>query len=757
MKRRYQLILIVITGLILGACSNLKKLPAGEKLYTGAAIVFDEPVKDKKEIKGELEKLLRPVPNSKILGMRIRLSLYNMGKPTKKKGLNHLLRNKWGEPPVLYSRVKPENTSTILNNYMWNHGFFKSVTEAESILTEKTAKVKYHVRAGHRYEIDTVGFPEDSSALGMLIKAQQKGTLLKRGKYFNLDDIKDERSRIDSELKNHGYFYFNPDYLIVQVDSTLKGNVNLFVKVKERSPRSALVPYDIKNIYIYANYRTTVDTLLAWKELVNYPNYKVIDTQKLFKPKLFQNIVTLNQDSIYSREAHNVSLKRLVDLGTFKYIRASFEKLRDSTPKLNASFYLTPTEKRSLQFQLNGTSKSNNFVGSQIQINMKNRNFLRGAELLDISLAGGFEKQVGGQQYGTNGTTLTGDINLFVPRFIVPFRIINPRTEYVPRTRFNLGFEFLNRKDLYRLDAVRGGLGYVWRESRKIEHDLSLLGFTYTQPSNITPRFDSILKQDYSLQQAFEKQFIIGSNYTFTYNESTTTQKWNATNIRFNVDVAGNILGLATGAFKQGSQTKTLLGIPFAQYLRFSTEASNYWKLTGRGLTWANRVSLGYGYAYGNSQFMPYVKQFFIGGSNSIRAFRARTLGPGSYYSEISQSYASEAGEVKAEINTEMRMKLFSIVNAAAFIDAGNIWLRKENPQKPGSGLSGFWKDFAVGTGVGLRFDASIIIVRFDLAFPLRKPWLPEDERWVIDKISFGSNEWRKDNLILNIAIGYPF
>ena len=698
-------------------------------MYTGATIVFEDTIKSKKEIRTELEKLLRPVPNSKILGMRIRLSLYNLGKPPKKKGLNYLLRNKWGEAPVLYSRVKPDNTSTILNNYMWNHGFFKSSTEAEPLLKEKTASVKYHIRAGHRYKIDTVGFPEDSTALGKLIKAQQKNTLLKRGNFFNLDDIKDERSRIDAKLKDYGYFYFNPDYLLVQVDSTLKGKVNLYVKVKENSPRSALVPYDIKNIYLYTNYRTSIDTLLLWKDLINYPNYKLIDTQKLFKPKLFEKVITLHQDSIYSRSAHNVSLKRLVDLGTFKYIRASFEKLRDTIPMVNASFYMTPTEKRSLQLQLTGTSKSNNFVGSQIQINMKNRNFLKGAELLDIALAGGFEKQVGGDQASTNGTTLTGDINLYVPRFIVPFKIINPSTEFVPRTKFNLGFEFLNRSDLYRLDAVRGGLGYVWRQTTKVEHDLTLFGFTYTQPSNITPKFDSILKQDYALQQAFEKQFIIGSNYTVTYNESTTTQKWNATNMRFNIDLAGNTLGLIMGSFKQGAAQKTLFGIPFAQYMRFSGEVSNYWKLNSRGLTWANRISLGYGYAYGNSVYMPYVKQFFIGGSNSIRAFRARTLGPGSYYSEISQEYASEAGEVKTELNTEIRAKLFSIVNAAAFIDAGNIWLRKENPQKPGSGLAGYFKDFAVGTGVGLRFDASIIIVRFDLAFPIKKTMVAAESK----------------------------
>jgi outer membrane protein assembly factor BamA len=230
-----------------------------------------------------------------------------------------------------------------------------------------------------------------------------------------------------------------------------------------------------------------------------------------------------------------------------------------------------------------------------------------------------------------------------------------------------------------------------------------------------------------------------------------------ATNIRFNVDLSGNSLGLVSGALKDGASQKTLFGIPFAQYLKFSADVSNFWKLNPSGLTWANRVSLGYGYAYGNSQSLPFVKQFFIGGSNSIRAFRARTLGPGSHRSEASQFFASEAGDVKVEVNTEIRAKLFSIVNAAAFIDAGNVWLRRENPQKPGSGLDGAWKEIAVGTGVGLRFDASIIVVRFDLAFPLRKPWLAPEDRWVIDKISLGSAQWRRENLVLNIAIGYPF
>jgi outer membrane protein assembly factor BamA len=726
-------------------------------LYTGAKIVFEDTIKNKKKIQAELKKLLRPIPNSKILGMRIRLSLYNLSKPPKGKGLNHLLRNKWGEPPVLYSTVRADYTATVLNNYLWNNGFFQSETGNEPVLKEKTASMVYTIRAGHRYTIDSITFPKDSTALGTLIRAQQKKSILEQGKYFSLEDIKDERSRIDLELKKYGYYYFNPDYIIIDVDSTKHGKVNLYLNVKDRSPKMAMVPYRIKNIYIYPNYRASRDTLLLWKDQVSYPRYKIIDTKNIFKPKVFEKIITLRQDSIYSRTAHNVSLRRLVDLGTFKFIRADFERLRDSTPMLNASFYLTPTEKRSLQFQVTGSSKSNNFVGSEVQIRAKNRNLKRGAELLDIAVGAGFEKQVGGQQVSRNAYSLTGEANLYVPRFIVPFRIINPRTEFVPRTKFSVGYEFLNRSELYRLHAVRGGFGYVWKETEKIEHDLTMFGFSYVQPSRITPEFQSILDLDFGLRQSFEKQFIIGSNYTFSFNEPVTERKWIATNVRFNVDLSGNTLGLATGAFKKDSEQKKLFGIPYAQYLKLSTDVSNFWKLNASGLTWANRVSLGYGLAYGNSESLPFVKQFFIGGSNSIRAFRARTLGPGSYHSTNSQFFASEAGDIKVEVNSELRAHLFSIVNAAVFVDAGNVWLRKENSEKPGSGVAGAYKEVAVGTGVGLRFDASILVVRFDLAFPLRKPWLPEKERWVINKLRPGGSSWRKDNLVLNIAIGYPF
>ena len=224
-------------------------------------------------------------------------------------------------------------------------------------------------------------------------------------------------------------------------------------------------------------------------------------------------------------------------------------------------------------------------------------------------------------------------------------------------------------------------------------------------------------------------------------------------------DLAGNITGLVTGANVKKDNQKSIFDVPFSQYAKFRVDFRHYLKL-GKESQLASRLIVGAGIPYGNSNVLPTSKQFVVGGTNSIRAFRARSIGPGSYLNtETSNNYLpDQSGDLKLEFSTEYRAKLFSIVKGAAFIDAGNIWLMNKDPNKPGGEISkDFMKEIAVGAGVGLRFDVSFFILRTDLAFPLRKPYLPDGERWVIKDIDFGSGPWRKENLILNIAIGYPF
>jgi len=754
MKRNLSYIVILI--LTLSSCSNLKKLPAGEKLYTGATIKFTDKPEEKKELEEDLDGLIRPRPNKKFLGMRIKLSLYNLGKEPKGKGLNYLLREKWGEPPVLFSKVRPAYTSAVLRSHLENKSYFDSRVRFEVQEKEKTAHVVYTIRAGHSYTINDIFLPEDSSMVSSVIRAAGNSSLIKPGDPFDLDIIRAERERIDEALKEEGFFYFNPDFLLFEVDSTLQGKVNLYVTVKPQIPYLAKQQFRINTITIYPNYTLDKDSVYQHSAGRKYRTFTLVDPDSLFRANIFRRSVFLKPDSLYRRSSHNITLRRLVTLGPFKFIKANFDRPADSLqPLLNTTLYLTPYPKRTLQVQLSGSSKSNNFVGSEINVQLTNRNLFRGAEALEVHVGGGFETQVGGNQLSTNSYTLTGEVALNVPRFVSPFRLINPRTPYVPRTRVSLSYEQLSRTNLYTLRALRLGWGYSWQKNRYWEYTLTPLNISYTLPGNITPEFQQMLDQDLSLRQTFEKQFILGSVYSAKYNNQLDLKRRNTTVADFNVDVSGNLAGLIfTGKNDVGQ--KTLLSVPYSQYIRFTADFRNFWKLN-KTMTWANRLIAGYGYSYGNSVSMPFVKQYFIGGSNSIRAFRARTLGPGSYQSPTSDLLASEAGDIKLEATTELRAKLFSIVNGAIFVDAGNIWLRKENPVKPGSGFSDFQREFAVGTGAGLRFDASILVVRFDLAFPLRKPWLPEGERWVLDEIRFGDRTWRRENLILNIAIGYPF
>jgi outer membrane protein assembly factor BamA len=229
---------------------------------------------------------------------------------------------------------------------------------------------------------------------------------------------------------------------------------------------------------------------------------------------------------------------------------------------------------------------------------------------------------------------------------------------------------------------------------------------------------------------------------------------------KISVDFSANITGLLTGANGKAGDTIKIFGVPFSQFVKIENEFRHFFKLSKESQL-ASRLIVGAGFAYGNLEEMPYIKQFFIGGTNSIRAFRARSLGPGSYYDPAIQNDSiaeDQSGDLKLEFNTEYRAQLFGKLKGALFIDAGNIWLLNDDPDKPGSKFSkDFMNDIAVGTGVGLRFDLSFLILRTDFAFPIRKPYLPDGERWVIDDINFGSSSWRNENLIFNLAIGYPF
>jgi outer membrane protein assembly factor BamA len=596
-------------------------------------------------------------------------------------------------------------------------------------------------------------------ALYNQIKASSSETLLVPGAPFNLALIKAERTRIDAYLKERGYYFFNPDFIIVQVDSTIGENkVNMYVNVKPSTPAESYDLYKINDVYVYSNYSlntASIDTNKANAQF--FKGYYVVDPEKKFKPKLFQQALKFDPGDVYNRTDHNLSLNRLVNLNLFKFVKNRFELAPSvDTPALDVYYYLTPLPKRSLSAQVTGSTKSNNLTGTEITISWRNRNTFRAGELLVINASVGSEVQYGGPLQGFNTYSTGISALLAIPRFIVPFVQLNNKSGYVPRTGISLSYDILHKQKLYTMNSFRGEFGYMWKEDMRKEHRLNPISINYVIPANVTQLYADSAAKHPSLQKAIERQFILGGNYNYNYNQLINAQPVNAIYFNGVVDLSGNVAGLVVPVAKD-TNTRQLFNQDFAQYVKLESDL-RYYRKVGMRMTWANRLITGFGYPYGNSRELPFIKQFFSGGNNSIRAFRSRSIGPGTFKDTLNRDFLpDQTGDIKLELNTELRMKFSRILEGAVFVDAGNIWLYRENPEKPGAEFSkDFLKQLAVGTGVGIRLDFTFFLLRLDVAFPLRKPYLVGNE-WVMDQIDFTNKNWRSDNIIYNLAIGYPF
>jgi outer membrane protein insertion porin family len=761
---KIHLLYFLFLALFVSSCSNTRYLPEGELLYTGATIKIEGNETSKKEnkaLKTAIKNILRPKPNSSILGLRPKLYVYNIvGTPKKEKGFRYWLKTKVGEPPVLYSQVDLEYSKSVLQNFVENNGYFNAHTLADSTRNSKKVTAEYSVKPKKQYKIREVKFPTDSSVISTAVRNTSEKSLLKKDNGYSLDVIKEERVRIDARLKEKGFFYFNPDYLKVQIDSTVTNHqVDLIVKVKNEAPKQAETPFKINKIIVYPNYSIGSDSLKYNPEAIEkYNDFTIIDSDKLFKPRIFDRTLYFKKEDLYNRTNHNLSLNRLVNLGTFKFVKNQFKASDTIGNYLDAYYYLTPLPKKSLRLEVLAKTNSANYTGTELNLNWSNRNTFRGAELLTISAFGGVEVQVSGQNNGFNIYRFGTEANLVWPRLVAPFKLNSPRG-FVPKTKATLGYEFQNRTKLYSLQTFKGSFGYLWKVSEKKEHLLNVTEITFASPQNVTLLYQEQIAANPSLGKIIEKQLIFGPTYSYTYTNTLEKRKKNTFYYKGTIDLSGNIAGLTTGANIKKRDTIKLFDVPFSQFIKIENDFRHYLKL-GTDSQLASRIIIGAGFAYGNSNELPFIKQFFIGGTNSLRAFRARSIGPGSYdgSAALSSFLADQSGDLKLEFNTEYRAKIYGLVKGALFLDAGNIWLMNNNPEKTGAQFSKkFLTELAVGAGAGLRFDFSFLILRTDLAFPIRKPYLPEGQRWVLDQINFGNSSWRKENLVFNLAIGYPF
>lgn len=752
---------------VLSSCSTTKKIPDGEMLYNGMSLKVT-PTGGEKLPAGMLSDLTKSVnvkPNNpwplispyKRMPFPLGLWIYNNWKDSTK-GIGGWIYRKLAEPPVLVSDVRAETRVKMLKQVLDNNGYFDSSTsyEIKPAKNPRKGSVDYIVNVGEPYLLDSIIYLGGKSPLDRFIDSlARRSKYLVKGERFCVDSLETERVRMANSLRNKGYYYFRPEYIEFLADSLITPKkIALKLTIADNTPEMSRLQYRVNEIHTTVLRRSkrrpgTPDTLETSKgELVVFRPARL-------RESLVPSCITFRKGKLFSVRDMDRTQERLSRLGIFGNIQ--IQAVPADTNHLNPRLdvYVTCQFDRPLEasIEANVTSKSNSYLGPGLVLGLTSNNLFGGAERLSVQLSGSYEWQTGsGHSSVFNSYEVGLGASLAFPRLLAPKWVRRSHRD-LNWTTITLSGKMLNRPHYFRMAEVNLGIQYEWNHNRHVMNQFTPFKLTYSKLLRSTAEFDSIMLQNPAVALSFESQFTPTMSYTYTYDRWLERARNNGINFTFTLMEGGNVFwGLWRACGVKGR--KELFGMPFSQFVKGTAQLVYTRRLRRFSDQWlVSRVMIGAEHAYGNSSAVPYAEQFYIGGANSIRAFTVRSLGPGSYRPPESQTngYFDQTGTFKIELNTEYRFPIISVLHGAVFLDAGNIWLLKDDPLRPGGQLkaSTFLRDIALGTGVGLRVDLGMIVVRGDLGYGLHAPYSTGSGGYF--NIPF------KKAFAFHLAIGYPF
>ncbi len=751
-----------VLALFAAACSTTRRLPEGEILYTGTKLEVGraDSMKLPSELVSEIKSSVNVAPNNyiKMLDWRypfpLGLWVYNNW-PNPPKGLKHWLYEKFVEEPVLVSDVRPEVRSHMIEQMLDNNGYFSGTATYELVKgrNPRKAKVLYDINPGKAYPIDTVMLLPDTTRLGHLIDslARKDAYLTMKSPRFSTDSLSAARTRITNKLRNRGYYFFRPDFIEYLADSVqTPGKIALKIMLASNIPDFALAPYTTGKVTIHVDRNQgggTPDTVALKRATLIQ-----MMPSRLRHPSI-EECISFRPSRTFSVRNMNSTQSNLSRLGIFNSIdiNAMPDTADMAAHKLNVDIYCTFDTPLETSLEVNASSKSNSYIGPGLTFGVTNKNLFGGGEQLSVKLTGSYEWQTGSGRrsvFNSYEAGITG--TLAFPRLLAPKFI--PRSRFqLNWTRFQLNADLLNRPHYFKMAQFNASINYDWRVRRHVQNTLTLFKLTYTNLMHTTAEFDSIMTANPAVAQSFKSQFIPQMIYTYVYDRQLNRN--NTLNWQFTVQEAGNLFwAIYRACGKKGE--KELFGAPFSQFVKASTQLV-WGRRIFSGDNWlVSRVAVGAAHAYGNSTQVPYSEQFYVGGANSIRAFTVRSIGPGSYRAPegMPDDNFDRTGTFKLEANVEYRFPIAGPLHGALFVDAGNVWLLKSDPMRPGGTLRAktFLNDIAVGTGCGLRFDISMLVIRADLGVGIHAPY-DTGKHGYYNMKSFGKS------LAFHLAIGYPF
>lgn len=749
---------------MLQSCSVTRTLDPGEELYTGADVQMENSgFFEDRSLKGTLEDVTVPEPNAWTLGMApLKLWMYNLaGDSISGKGLRYWLKYKAGEPPVLWEPYYKTRSLNNMKNKLFGKGYFDALVTGEKKISGKKVSMQYEVTKRSQYTIDTIIYQKRAGQEDVPFEIFKEESVLQKDAPYDIDLLLEERNRISEHLQDSGYYYFNANYLVYKIDSShAKKSMKLYMTLKNNIPPHALKKYQIGSVHVYPDY-----SLQADEDVYDSSQLKDITYHSrmgLVEHDILDRSIMLRKGDYYSDAEYTATLNKLMGLGIFKFANIRFN--RDTTTAeadLNMDIFLTQQIPKSLRLEMQAVTKSNDYSGPYLYLTYLNRNTFRRAEELKVDLSGGFESQWTNDEMSSFSYEFGADVSLSFPRFIFPYIDFGKYLSkaYTPTTTIKTGYSLVNRVEYYTTNSFDISYGYNWQETREKHHKFDIISINYSNLLRTTSDFDTILENNPILSESFDEKFIFSINYEYSYNNKVQEDRDFYTQLLFSTEIAGNTANLADNLVhgKGSSKNGTLFGIDYSQFAKGTADLRNTYKLS-KEVDLASRVIVGLAYPYGNSNTLPYSRQYFIGGANSLRGFHYRSLGPGRFNPEDEGRFLfSHNGDIKLEGNVELRFPLAGSFKGALFADAGNVWMWSASEERPGAkfNLNTFSDELALNTGLGFRFDLSFFVLRFDLGVPLRTPYQSNGSHWIRPK--FFQSAWWSEYPVFNIAIGYPF
>ena len=790
---------------MLTACSPTRHIPEGRYLLQSNTVKLEDArnVPSKSTLTDNLSAVVAQKPNSRLLGMRVKLFLYNLRyNKYKTDSANYQLQSRTVEPPVLWDSTSMRRALQNMNSVLFNQGFFYAKVEDTAILKGKKAEVVYEVTPGKTYRIDDLQTDIEDSAVSQIIRASLEETILKKGTFFSMGLLEEERGRLSSLVRNAGYYRFSADNISFVIDTlsertelltqdpfevaaaaftkdtagrdTTVSTLDLKLLVRQGSDSSAYYRYRIGQIVVYPDFEDAsdyTDPTIQERQLndvtFRYNHYYLRESV------LFRNIF-FDEGQVYSQDDYDKTVTRLNDLGVFQSVRIALNEdtgIKESRV-LNCTIFMYPTKKYDLTNNFEVSSANTYVLGSALSVGLRDRNVARSASQFAVTVSAGIELLYDENREGSfthkfyiRSRNLGLNTSLNIPKFLVPFKLKGVSKASLPHTIISLGTSLLDRAEYFTLVNTTASFGYNWRQTISKTWDLTPAFVTLFQLPKTSQAFQSRLDTNTFLANSYREVTIEGESAAFTFSNNEKKRGANYSYLKLGAEEAGALVtGLATIG---GARARKEASRQYAHYLRFDIDGRHF--VTFPKATFATRLAIGVGLPYGGSKSLPYIKQYFVGGAYSIRGWRVRTLGPGSYYNAEEtrgSNLIDRTGDIRIEGTAEHRFDLVTLFGGsiklagAAFVDAGNIWLAQPDSSYPGGELrlATLAHDIAASVGTGLRFNiGDFITFRIDAGIPVKKPYSPNRGGWVFNEIQPGNASWRRENVNISFAVGYPF